>query len=294
MKVFITGGSGFIGRHLVSCLKNSGHQIRMLVHKRICSSANGIEQVEGDINRFDTFATHLNGCDATINLVGIIREFSGRGITFDRLHAEATRNIVQATKEAGITRFIQMSALGARSNAPSDYHRSKFKAEETVRDSGLGWTIFQPSVVFGPEDAFINQLAGYIRNFPAVPVIGNGNYRLQPISVDDVARCFTMALGMEETVGKTYQLCGPDRFDYKKMLDTIGNALGKSTVITIYDPLYLMKLVVPLLQRFSFFPITMDQIQMLLEESICDGDWQKTFSFQPEHFAEGIQKYLHR
>lgn len=292
MKVFLAGGTGFVGSHLLKALLEKGHTVRLLTHKKGGLPENGVEQVEGDVTRPETFADQVRGCDATINLVGIIREYPGRGVTFERLHVEATRNLVQAALSSGVQRYIQMSALGARPGATANYHRSKFRAEEIVQSSGLDGTIFRPSIVFGPQDAFVNLLAGYIRHYPAVPVIGDGKYRLQPISADDVARCFTMALEMPETIGRTFELCGADRLAYIELLDTIGRALGKQHVTKIFNPLAIMKLVVPYLQRFSFFPITMDQILMLVEENICDGNWRETFGFEPVHFEAGIGAYL--
>lgn len=292
MKIFLSGGTGFVGRHVLGALLEKGHRVVVLVHKRGGSSETGVEQVEGDITIPATFADALRGCEAAINLVGIIREFPARGVTFEKLHLEATRNIVDAAGKAGIKRFIQMSALGARPDAVSGYHRSKFLAEEYVRASGLDWTIFRPSIIFGPGDGFANKLAGFIRGLPVVPVIGDGAYRLQPIAAADVARCFEMALEMAETRGKTYELCGPDRFTYNELLDTIGGVLGKPNVRKLRNPLPVMMFIVPLLQRFPFFPITMDQIRMLLEENICDGTWRETFRFEPQRFADGIARYL--
>jgi uncharacterized protein YbjT (DUF2867 family) len=292
MKIFLSGGTGFVGSHLQKALLEKGHTVRFLTHKRGGLTENGVEQVEGDVTRPKTFADKVWGCDATINLVGIIREFPGKGVTFERLHVEATRNVVEAAMAAGVTRHLQMSALGARPGATSNYHSSKFRAEEIVQSSGLDWTIFRPSLIFGPHDAFVNLLAGYIRHYPAVPVIGDGRYRLQPISADDVARCFTMALEMPETIGRTFELCGADRLTYVELLDTIGRVLGRQHVAKIFNPLGIMKLVVPLLQRFSFFPITMDQILMLVEENICDGSWRETFKFEPGRFEAGIRSYL--
>lgn len=292
MNIFLSGGTGFVGGHLRRALLEKGHRIRLLAHKRGDGFEDGVEVVEGDVTRPDTFAAHLAGCEAAINLVGIIREFPAQGITFEKLLVQATRNMVDGAKVAGIKRYLQMSALGTRPNATSAYHRSKFLAEEYVRASGLDYTIFRPSIIFGPKDDFVNKLAGYIKGYPAVPVIGDGKYRLQPIAADDVARCFAMALEMPETVGKIYEICGRDRLTYNEMLDTIGRVLGKSHVAKIPNPLGIMKLVVPLLQGFSFFPITMDQILMLVEENICDGVWRETFSFDPQRFEEGISAYL--
>jgi len=292
MKIFLTGGTGFIGGHVRRALLESGHQVRMLVHQPSGRDEPGVETVEGDITIPQTFAGAVHGCDATVNLVGIIREFPARGVTFERLHLQATRNVLEAAAKAGVRRHLQMSALGTRPTAVSNYHQSKFRGEEAVRASGLEWTIFRPSIVFGPKDDFINKLAGYIRSYPAVPVIGDGRYRLQPIAADDVARCFARALELPETVGQTYELCGPDRLSYNELLDTIGRVVGKAAVHKIPNPVGLMKMVVPLLQGFSFFPITMDQIHMLLEENICDGAWQGTFGFMPQSFEGGIRKYL--
>src|SRR6266540_2861127 len=170
MKVFLIGGTGFIGGHLRNALLRSGHEIRLLTHRKSGEAAEGVEQVEGDVTRPQTFAGKVKGCDVTINLVGIIREFPARGMTFERLHVEATRNVLAAAREAGVKRHLQMSALGTRPAASSEYHRSKFRGEQLVRGSALDWTIFRPSIVFGPEDDFVNKLAGYIRSYPAVPV----------------------------------------------------------------------------------------------------------------------------
>jgi len=292
MKIFLSGGTGFVGGHLRKELTERGDEIRLLVHKKGGSFEQGVEPVEGDITVPGTFSAALSGCDAAINLVGIIREFPARGATFEKLHVEGARNMLHAVKAAGVKRYIHMSAVGTRPDATSAYHRSKFQAEELVRSSGLDWTIFRPSIIFGPGDEFVNRLAGIIRSLPAVPVIGDGRYRLQPIAGADVARCFAMSLEMPETRGKTYELCGPDRFTYNELLDTIGLVLGRSPVRKIPNPLAVMKVLVPLFQGFSFFPITMDQILMLVEENICDGKWRETFRFEPQRLADGIASYL--
>jgi len=292
MKIFVSGGTGFVGGHLCRELLDRGHTLRLLVHSRGEGELVGIEHVTGDVTDAKSCLEGAQGCDAVINLVGIIREFPGRGVTFARLHGEATRNMVAAARQSGIGRYLQMSALGSRPGAVSGYHRSKYAAEELVRASGLDYTIFRPSVIFGPGDAFISMLAGYIRSFATVPVVGDGAYRLQPIYAGDVARCFALALEKPETIGQTYELCGRDRLTYLELVDAIGRVMGKGFVLKLKNPLCLMKLVTPLLEGFSFFPLTSDQITMLLEESICDGSWQKTFGFESTGFAEGIGRYL--
>lgn len=294
MRIFIAGGTGFVGAHLVKALREKGHELRLLVHRRSPGGAAGIDQVEGDVACLESFEQAAGGCDAVINLVGIIREFPSRGITFDRLHVQATANMLAATRKAGIRRYLQMSALGTRPDAISRYHATKFHAEELVRSSGLDATILRPSLIYGPKDAFINMLADQLRRAPVMPVIGSGAYRLQPIHADDVARCFALALEMSGTVGQCYELCGNHRLSYVELLDAVASAMGRPAPFKPRVPLGLMKLVIPVLQRVPRFPITMDQLQMLIEGNICDGCWKKVFGFEPQDFQRGIQAYLGR
>jgi len=294
MKIFIAGGTGFVGKHVCRLLRERGHELRLLVHRRGGASESGIKHIEGDVARVESFAVELSDCDAAINLVGIIREFPFRGITFEKLHIQATENVLEAARRAGVGRYLQMSALGSRPGAVSAYHQTKWRAEESVRGSGLKWTIFRPSLIFGPHDAFINMLASQLRLAPVMPVIGSGSYRLQPIHADDVARCFALALEMPETIGRTYDLCGSDRLSYEALLDMIAAALGRSAPWKPHIPLALMKLVIPFMQKIPQFPITMDQLQMLLEESICGNEWQQVFGFEPRGLQDGIAEYLRK
>jgi NADH dehydrogenase len=292
MKIFISGGTGFVGGHVCRALRERGHQLRLLVHRRSGTAESGIEFFEGDVTRPGSFAEGVSGCEAVINLVGIIREFPFRGVEFEKMHVQATAAMLEVTRKAGIGRFLQMSALGVRPDAVSAYHRTKWRAEESVRGSTLKWTIFRPSLIFGPHDAFINMLAAQLRLAPVMPVIGTGLYRLQPIHADDVARCFAQALEMPETIGQTYELCGKDRVNYEVLLDMVATAMGRQRPFKPHFPLGLMKLVIPIMQKIPQFPITMDQLQMLLEESVCGGEWQNVFGFEPRGLQDGIAEYL--
>ncbi|GFO68705.1 NAD-dependent nucleoside diphosphate-sugar epimerase/dehydratase [Geomonas limicola] len=294
MRIFLAGGTGFVGGHLRRELVARGHSVRLLVHRRSGTQEPGIEQLEGDATVPSSLFAAARGCDATINLIGIIREFPQRGTTFERLHVEATRNLIHASREAGISRYLQMSALGTGPNARTGYFATKYRAEEELRNSGLDWTIFRPSVVYGPNDEFVNMLAGMIKALPAMPVIGDGSYQLQPIAADDVARCFAGALEIPETIGQTYALCGPDRLSYNELLDSIARVLGMKGVFKVRNPLALMRLVVPVLQRIPLFPLTSDQLEMLVQGSTCDGSWSATFGFTPQGFESGIRAYLKR
>jgi NADH dehydrogenase len=291
MKVFVAGGTGFVGEHLVRELERSGHTVRLLVHRR--SALPGVsEQVTGDITRVESFEQGVGGCDALINLVGIIREFPARRITFESMHVQATANLLAAAEKNGLKRYLHMSALGSRPNAVSAYHQSKWGAEELVRSSHLEWTIFRPSLIFGPHDAFINMLASQLRLAPIMPVIGSGSYRLQPIHAEDVARCFSLALAMPETIGQTFELCGKDRLSYEALINMVAEVLDRTVPWKPHLPLGLMKLLIAIMQKIPQFPITMDQLQMLLEESIGGSEWQMVFGFEPRGLKEGICEYL--
>ncbi|WP_456434463.1 complex I NDUFA9 subunit family protein [Thermosulfuriphilus sp.] len=295
MKIFVTGGTGFVGRALLKALCQKGHSILALVRpgseKKIIP---GVEIALGNVlDPPAILAERMAGCEAIIHLVGIIREFPGRDITFSALHVRATEHIVSAAHQAGIKRYLHMASLGTRPEATSAYHQSKWAAEEIVRSSNLEWTIFRPSVIFGPEDSFVNLLAEMIRKVPLVPIIGDGTYRLQPVAVEVVAEAFSLALEMPETVGKVYEVCGPEPLSYNTIVDHIAQAMGKR-VLKIHLPVFLMRLLASLLGRFAFFPLTVDQITMLLEENVCQDTeaFYQTFDLPKVTFKEGIQRYV--
>ncbi len=296
MTIFLTGGSGFVGRSVIRALRGEGHQIRCLLRpgaERRLPTRDEIDVVPGDVAVPGVWMKALEGSDAVIHLVGIIREFPGRGITYERLIHQGTRHVLEAARAAGVRRHIQMSALGTRPGAVSGYHRAKWEAEEAVRSSGLRWTIFRPSIIFGPEDAFVNMLAKMIRLLPVVPVIGDGRYRLQPVAVEDVALGFVRALSMEGTVGETYLAAGPEPYEFNRLLDLIGEVLGHHRVRKLHQPIGLIRPLVAAFQRLPFFPLTVDQLTMLEEENVADPTpFAQTFGIPLTSFPEGIRRYL--
>jgi len=293
MKIFVSGGTGFVGHEVVRQLCEQGHQVRALIHRANSALGREVETVRGDSAVGESLAGALQGCDAVIHLVGIIREFPAKGITFAKLHTESTRNMIQAASAQGIGRFLQMSANGARADAVTDYHKTKWAAEEELRHSNLDWTIFRPSLIFGAHDQFVNLLAQLIRRLPLVPVMGDGRYRLQPVSVDDVAAGFVRALEVPDSVGQTYHCGGPSAYSYDEILDLVGKSLGKSSVKKLHHPLWFMRPLVAVMQSLPQFPMSSDQLQMLLEGNICDPEpWRKAFNLELTNFADGIAKYV--
>ncbi|MGR3309139.1 MAG: SDR family oxidoreductase, partial [Candidatus Brocadiales bacterium] len=195
--ILVTGGTGFVGRNIVRKLIQSNQDVRCLVRKTSNLSildALKVEHSEGDITQPKTLLKATEGIDTVIHLVGIIRE--GRNATFEKIHAEGTANVVEASKKGGVKKFVHMSALGAGPEAISRYHKTKWQGEEAVRASGLDYVIFRPSIICGGDDEFVNMFAKMIRQTVLtrmMPVIGSGKYKMQPIYVGDVAHCFVKA-----------------------------------------------------------------------------------------------------
>lgn len=292
MKVFVTGGTGFVGREMLRQLLAAGHAVRALVRGGSADKLEEPGKVEvhtGDVTDPGSLVGALEGCDAVIHLVGIIREFRGRGITFKKMHVNATENILEACAEQGVQRYLHMSSNGTRENGRTAYHRTKWQAEELVRASGRDWTIFRPSLIFGQDSEFIKMLTELIHRVPVVPVIGDGKYRMQPVSVVQVAESFVRALKMPESIGATYLQGGSESYSYDTILDLTGRAMGREKVVKVHQPVFMIKPMVKMLQGFEQFPITEDQLKMLIEGNVCDpGDWAQAFDLEPISYAEGI------
>jgi NADH dehydrogenase len=285
MRVFVTGGTGYVGRHVLRALLAAGHVPVTLVRlqsigKLPVDLREKIEIVNGEVNASESYLTELGNCEAVINLSGIIREFPDRGITFYNAHVRCTEVLLEASKKAGIRRFLQMSALGARAGACTGYQRTKFDAEQLVQSAGLEWAIFRPSLIVGHEEEgcknFITTLRDLLTMLPfVVPVLGSGESHFQPVAVDDVAAGFVRAL-TTPVAGKIYDVAGSERFSFNELLDLVGAGMGIKK-LKIHQPLWIIKIMASLLGGFSFFPISRDQIIMLEEESVTDA-WQPFFT----------------
>lgn len=299
MRVFVTGGTGFVGRYVVDALLKAGHTVRCLTRKRTEDRLpNGVETVMGDVLKPDTLPAAVQGMDAIINLVGIIEERPSKGITFDALHRQATENLIAAALEAKVTTWIQMSANGARKNGVSAYQTSKWHAEEAVRQAGFShWTIFRPSLVFGRpapgQPEFATQLvADLIKPLPIWPIFGDGAFAMQPIHVEDVARAFVGSLDHVDAQGKTWCLSGPEAIPFKDILRRIASGAGVRQKPMIPHPLWLVRPVVSLLGGI-ILPISSDQLEMLVEGNTCDGSAAATlFSLSMRPFNEENLAYL--
>ncbi len=299
MKVFITGATGFVGRNILVALRKEGHSIRALV--RAGSEARlpyleGIEVAYGDVTLPADWSGKLKGIDAVIHLVGIIREFPGQNITFEKIHFEGTWAMVEAAKQGGVKRFIHMSANGASPDGVSEYQTTKSRAEELVKNSGMEWTIFRPSVIFGESSGlmeFTSELGTMIAKAPVMPVFGDGKYELEPVAIENVAECFVKALSEGAAVNKTFHLGCGSPLSYNDVIQAIGKAVGKVRTKTVGVPFALVEAVAKIMGRFRFFPVTVDQIKMLKGGNVCpEHEYQKTFGIEPVKFIYQNLGYL--
>lgn len=268
-RIFVTGASGFVGENIIDALGQS--PVRALVHSenRQLQSRPNVEVVVGDVTDPTSLRSLMDGCDTVIHLVAIIEE-SG-GATFDGVIRQGTENVIAEAKKAGIKRFVHMSALGAQDNPNYRYMQAKWRSELAVISNDFSYTIFRPSVIFGPGDGFINALAGVVSGFPVIPVVGDGTTRFQPVHVSEVAECFARAVAdPDNTRGRTFELGGDKIYTYREMLDVIARHLDMSKP-KVNVPVQLMRPVVQLsrpLPRAIRPPVTTEQLNMLALDNI--------------------------
>jgi NADH dehydrogenase len=231
-----------------------------------------------------------------IHLVGIISEVGER--TFENVHVKGTENILAAARHAGIERFLHMSALGTRPDALSRYHQSKWAAEEAVRASDLDCTIFRPSLIYGPDDHFVNFFAKIIRRSPVVPLVGSPTAKFQPVSVEAVARGFIKGMHEPRSIGQTYDLAGQDVLTFPEIVDTILKVMGRRRLKLRLPQSFvrmqaaLLEFVFPRLLRKAP-PLNRDQLVMLEEDNVGNPQpANQLFDLKPVPLAEGIARYL--
>ena len=295
MRAFVTGGSGFLGKGTTQALAEAGWQARCMVRghgeKPIfkCAHSEKFVVFESSVGRL---TQGIEGCDAVFNLVGIIREFPSKGITFQKAHIDFIRNLIEACKTAGVKRYLHMSALGVDSGLNIGFNTSKLEAENIVRESGLDWTIFRPSLISGPGDRFAAEFAEWIKKGLPIPVIGRGDYRLMPVSRKDLCRGMVKLISNSASINKTYSIGGPDKLGYIEILKTIEKAAGRKMRL-MKIPAGLMMLGAELMGRFAWFPVSADMIKQLLKGSVTDeDDFWKEAGIIPEKLEDAVGKYV--
>lgn len=272
MNILILGGSGFVGLAICSKLVAAGHSVtvptRLRDHARNLFPLPGVTVVETDVYDAGALARLASGMDAVINLVGVLNG------DFERAHVALTQNAIAACKSAGVSRYVHMSALGAAENGPSDYLKTKAKAEAVVRASGLDHTIFAPSVIFGRGDSFLNKFATMAHLLPPlVPMaLPGASARFQPVWVDDVARAFVAALTAPASIGQRYELAGPKAYSLRELVRYVMTLAGDRHAI-IGLPGFVSSLLGAVLGHLPGKVLTSDNVRSMSVDNVSDAAW---------------------
>jgi uncharacterized protein YbjT (DUF2867 family) len=324
--ILITGATGFVGSHLVKKLASSGRKVRALVRskekaKKIFSASTpssppsfgpyppghpflwadeeglelgggNIELAQGDVGDRESLVRAADGCEAVVHLVGIIQPAPGQ--SFVSIHVEGTRNVLDAAKKAGtVKHFVYQSALGTRADAKSQYHKTKYTAEEMTRSSGLDWTITRPSIIYGPGDEFTLRMKSLISMpYPFIPLLGSGKGLFQPVYIDDLTEALARIAGEPKFYGKIAELCGPRRLTLDEVVNEIADAIGKKKSIMHIPVPFASPAVLAMEAILPKPPVTLDQLLMLGEDNVCGANCMAELGIEPIDFSEGLRKFL--
>ena len=263
--ILVTGGTGFVGGHVVHALRADGRDVRCLVRDRRRGErleAWGCELAEGDVTRPESLHAAAAGCDTVVHLVAIRQ---GRPEQFERVMIEGTRSLLAAARDAGVGRFILMSALGTSAETKDlvPYYGAKWEMEQDVKAAGLPYVIFRPSFIFGKDGGILPTFAKLARLTPVTPIIGSGRQRIQPIWADDVGAYFAKAVDVDAAVDRTFEVGGPEAVTWNEFWERLKRVRGIRRP-SVHVPVGLMKLNALVTERLpGNIPLTRDLLKML-------------------------------
>jgi NADH dehydrogenase len=297
--VCVLGGSGYVGTHLCSGLARSGHRITVLTrsverakHLRVLPS---VKLVACNVHDEGQLAAAMSGHDSVINLVGILNESGRNGAGFRQAHSELARKVVRACADNRIDRLLHMSGLHADADhGPSHYLRSKGEAERIVREEGgpdFKWTIFQPSVIFGSGDSFINRFATLLQIIPLWMPLAKPESRLAPVWIEDVVAAMLLSLADDDTSGESYQLCGPEVFTLRQIVCYIRDELRlRRAIVGLPDAL--SRLQAAIMDFVPGKPFSTDNYRSLSVDSVCTVSGFARLGIQPQAMQAVVPHYL--
>ena len=297
-RIAILGGSGFVGRHLVAALTRAGCATRVFTRRRSRSRPLLVmptcEVVEADVHDASSLVAHLAGCDAVVNLAGILNEHSRAGDRFQDVHAELPGKLVDACRRHGIGRMLHMSALGVAEDAPSAYLRTKYRGEQAAHAAeadGIAVTSFRPSVIFGPGDSFFNRFAELLALSPFVFPLACPRARFAPVYIEDVVRAFTTALDDDSTAGRRYELGGPRVYTLRELVAYTAAITGRRRLIVgLGDGLSRLQGLV--FERLPGRPFSTDNYLSTKVDSVCSPDDLEKLGIVPRSVESVVPGYL--
>jgi uncharacterized protein YbjT (DUF2867 family) len=291
-KIVVLGGSGFVGRHVVCALVSQAREVvvptRVREHAKALFLLPRVQISQVNVRDAAALAAAIRGADAVINLVGILHDT--RRASFTDIHVGLTEAAIEACRSTGINRLIQMSALNADPGGPSAYLRSKGEAEARVAASGLDWTVFQPSVIFGPEDRFLNLFAAMAKFLPVIYLAG-AKSRFQPVHVGDVAAAMATALDEDSTIGQRYPLCGPKVYTLRELVAYASAQAGYRRPI-VGLPEGLAKAQAWVMEHLPGKLLTRDNLLSMRVDSVCNCPFPAVFGGPPRALEDTVPGYL--
>ncbi len=311
--VTVFGGSGFLGRHVVRALARRGFRVRVATrrpelafHLQPLGGVGQIHAVQANLRHKDSVLHAVRDAEAIVNLVGLLQEAGPQ--TFDSIHVAGAEAIGEAAREGGIATLVHLSAIGADPAHASAYARTKAAGEAALRAICPETIVLRPSIVFGPEDRFFNRFAEMARFMPALPLIGGGTTRFQPVFVGDVAEAVARVLDGRASAGTTYELGGPEIATFKKILEFILATIERERrlVPVPFDRALTIGAATELVMKYSFglfpetFAITKDQVELLKhdnvvsEAAIAEGRTLPGLGIVPCSFETIVPSYLYR
>ncbi len=296
LTICVLGGTGFVGTELITQLAKDGHWIRVPTRSSAGNDSlrvlDTVRLIRPDVQDPNTLTRLFPGVDVVINLIGILNEH-GR-TTFRSVHVSLADKVVTAARTARASRLLHMSSLAADATAaPSQYLRSKGEAEARVRASApsLGWTIFRPSVIFGPGDSLTNRFAGLLRLSGGFLPLARAGARFAPVSVEDVAQAFRRAVSDRTTIGQTYELCGPQVLTLEQIVRTTAAVAGvRCTIVRLPDFIAWLQAVV--MGCLPGKPFSVDNYESLTVDSVCREDGCARLGIQPQPMLAVLPTYL--
>lgn len=294
--ICILGGTGFVGRHLAARLANDGHGLTILTRNRARNRGLLVLPTarvwQENIHQVEVLERHFQGCDTVINLVGILNEKGRDGKGFRHVQVDLVRKVLEACRKTGVRRLLHVSALRADAETgPSHYLRSKGQAEDLIREStDLNYTIFRPSIIFGPDDSSTNRFAWILRWLPILP-LARPNARSAPVYVYDVVDALTTTLEDPKAYQRTYQLCGPQVYSLRELVKLVAVTLGlKRWVIGLPDSL--SRLQAAVLDFWPGKPFSTDNYRSLSVHSLCEEDGFAALGLSPQSLEIILAQYL--
>ena len=274
MRVAVIGGTGFVGGQILESLRNAEHEVSVLVRSGSESKLRrkDVKVTTGDLGDPVALGELVAGQDAVIYNVGLLREFPRRGITFEATQYQGVVDTVAAMQSAGVRRLVLMSAIGVK-DPGTKYQSTKFRAEQHALASGLDVTVLRPSVIFGDPQGTMEFATQLYRDMvrPPLPAVAFPGVQMSPVAVEDVADAFVAALSWSETIGRTFELAGPETLDWRTMVSRVAEAVGKRKVF-MPMPLWVMRVGATLFDWLPFYPVTRDQLTMLAEGNTGSPD----------------------